>query len=249
MNLSPQVGVILIGNELLSGQTQDLNLSHIAKKLRSIGICVRECIMIPDDEQVIIDTVLDYSKRFQYVFTTGGIGPTHDDITAASIAKAFGRTYEINQEATQLLHDRYGPDDFTDSRMRMAYMPSGVTIIHNQASAAPGFQIENVFVMAGIPAIMQSMMENVLTTLEHGAPLYHQEIFCDIPEGLMAEDLRSIQQAYPQIEIGSYPHWVEGHPHSLKVSVHGYDLGLVEEVCHKVQKAYEHKAMERKSRA
>jgi len=128
-------------------------------------------------------------------------------------------------------------------------MPSGVTIIHNQASAAPGFQIENVFVMAGIPAIMQSMMENVLTTLEHGAPLYHQEIFCDIPEGLMAEDLRSIQQAYPQIEIGSYPHWVEGHPHSLKVSVHGYDLGLVEEVCHKVQKAYEHKAMERKSRA
>lgn len=248
MNLSPQAGVILIGNELLSGQTQDLNLSYIAKKLRAIGICIKECIIIPDEEQCIIDTVLDYSKRFQYVFTTGGIGPTHDDITAASIAKAFGRTYEVNQEASQLLHDRYGPDDFTDSRMRMAYMPSGVRIIHNQASAAPGFQIENVFVMAGIPAIMQSMLENVLTTLEHGTPLYHQEIFCDIPEGLMAEDLRAIQHSYPQIEIGSYPHWVEGHPHSLKVSVHGYDLALVEEVCHQVQKAYEEKDRLRKSR-
>ena len=155
-------GIILIGNELLSGQTADLNLNHIAKKLFNHGIDLMETIVIPDLEDEIIRVVRDYSKRFSYVFTTGGIGPTHDDITAETLSKAFGRAYTQNQQAYEILRAKYGDKDFTDSRGRMTMMPEGSELIYNDATAAPGFRVENVYVMAGIPYIMQTMLDHAL---------------------------------------------------------------------------------------
>lgn len=234
-NLPPiTAGIILIGNELLSGQTQDKNMNYIAKKLADLHIDLLETIVIPDREEDIIRVVRDHHHRFTYVFTTGGIGPTHDDITAEAISKAFNRPYVLHPEARKILADKYGQEELNDSRRRMAMMPEGASLIFNDVSNAPGFKIENVFVMAGIPSIMQSMMDYVVPTLQRGPERYKTVMFYDIKEGQIAPGLRQIQQQYPNILIGSYPHWPKGTHEGLKISIQGHDQQEVQKAADEI---------------
>ncbi len=199
--------VLLIGDEILSGRTQDKNLAHIATALADVGVEVREAHIIPDTRQVIIDSVNGLRQRFDYVFTTGGIGPTHDDITAACIAEAFGVPLEIHPLAHQSLqehYDRLGAS-FNEARQRMARIPHGATLIDNPISSAPGFAIGNVYVMAGIPRIMQAMLENVLPSLRGGEKIASITITAAIPEGTIAAAMTQLQEAHPEISIGLYP--------------------------------------------
>jgi len=200
-------GVIIIGNEILSGRTQDANLSFIAKKLNQRGILVKEARVIPDSEDVIADTVYHFHKTYSYVFTTGGIGPTHDDITAASVAKAFGREVEFNSQAVEILKQRYSQEDLTPGRKNMARMPKGAKLVANPVTQAPGFQIENVYVLAGIPEVMYGMLDSILPHLNSGQSIYSRAVRCSKPEGEVAEGLGVIQQQYQDIDIGSYPYW------------------------------------------
>lgn len=199
--------VVLIGNELLSGRTQDTNLSYIAKGLVTKGIRVVESRVIPDDHDHIVTVINELRKKYTYVFTTGGIGPTHDDITADCVADAFSVNLPIHPEAKQLLlnyFDKRGIE-VNDDRLRMARIPDGASLIDNPVSIAPGFRLHNVFVFAGVPKIMQAMFENVLPTLETGEVINSVSIRCNLGEGTIASPLRAIQADYPNVDIGSYP--------------------------------------------
>lgn len=202
--------VVVIGNEILSGRTQDTNTSFIAEKLTAKGVRLQEVRVIPDIEKTIVDTVNEMRKKHDYVFTTGGIGPTHDDITAESIAKAFDIGIDVNDEAFRLLEEYYGIEELTAPRAKMARIPDGATLIPNPVSAAPGFRVDNVFVFAGVPRIMQAMMEHILGDLEGGDPVLSCSISCSLPESEMAEDVGELQNKYNNIEIGSYPHFRAG---------------------------------------
>jgi len=197
--------LIIIGNEVLSGRTQDKNLAWLAKELNEIGIRLAEARVIPDNTQVIIDTVGACRKKFAYVFTTGGIGPTHDDITSDAIARAFGVKLERNQEAETILQRHYGKEKLNAARLKMADIPAGASLIRNAVSAAPGFCIENVYVMAGVPAIMQAMFESFKHELKGGAKMLSRAVSAYVTEGAIAERLSAIQDQYPDVEIGSYP--------------------------------------------
>lgn len=219
MNAGKQVtaGMIVIGNEILSGRTKDKNIGFVAEQLTENGITMKEARVIPDDRRIIADTVNDFRGRFDYVFTSGGIGPTHDDITAESVALAFGREVELNKDAYDILLDYYGEADFTPARQRMCRMPEGVdALIPNPVSAAPGFTIENVHVMAGVPKIMQAMLGFVLPNLQGGDKVLSLTVSCMIPESKLAEGLAQLQTRYPQVDIGSYPSFKDG---SFGVSV------------------------------
>ena len=161
-------GIIIIGNEILSGRTKDLNTSVLSKWLNSIGIKVVEARAIPDIEEIIINTVNELKQKFDYVFTSGGIGPTHDDITAESISKAFRLKYEIHKEAYKILEKYYGANEFNEGRQRMSWMPSNANLILNPASGAPGFYIENVFCLPGVPSILESMLPSLANKLVGG---------------------------------------------------------------------------------
>lgn len=208
--MSPTAGIIVIGNEILSGRTQDTNVNWIAIKLTQIGVRLKEARVIPDDEQTIVDTVNHFRKTYDYVFTTGGIGPTHDDITADSIGKAFGVEVKVHDEAFRILEQHYGIEELTPPRAKMARIPVGGSLILNPVSAAPGFKIENVYVMAGVPRIMQAMLDNILPTLAGGDPILSNSISCSVPESAVAEALGEIQNAHPEVDIGSYPHFRAG---------------------------------------
>lgn len=218
--------VLLIGNELLSGQTVDKNMNYIAKSLFKHGVDLRECAVIADVQEDIIRVVKDFSTRFTYVFTTGGIGPTHDDITAETMAKAFNRPFVQNKEAFEILREKYGEANLTDSRGRMTMMPEGVELIYNQATAAPGFRIENVFVMAGIPYIMQTMMDHALTMIPKGQARHKSLVLIKVYESFLAPGLHQIQDQYPEVEIGSYPHWIEGQAWGVRVAITSSDEEL-----------------------
>jgi len=202
--------VIIIGNEILSGRTQDTNLSFIGRHLDLLGIRLVEARIIPDVEQVIIDTVNEFRSAYNYVFTTGGIGPTHDDITAQSIAKAFGIHLERNPEAVVRLEKYYDPDRINETRLKMADIPAGAVLIDNPISGAPGFQVENVFVMAGVPTIMQLMFEGIEDRLTGNVPILTASVATNLGESSLAEDLGKLQQRYPDINIGSYPYFKKG---------------------------------------
>jgi molybdenum cofactor synthesis domain-containing protein len=223
-------GIILIGNELLSGHTQDKNLSYIAGHLNTLGITLKEVVVVPDMEEEIVRVVRDYSQRFTYVFTTGGIGPTHDDITAGAIAKAFHRSLVLFPEIMETFEKKYEAPtpELKEARLRMASLPDGCTLIHNKLETAPGFQVENVFSMAGIPYIMHAMLETVLPRLERRPPPFIQSIVCEITEAKVATGLSLIQKGYPSVDIGSYPHWIDDHPDSLKIIVKGFDNAQVQ---------------------
>ena len=200
-------GIIIIGNEILSGRTKDTNTSTLAVWLNSLGIKVDEVRVIPDIEQTIIDTVNIFRKKFRYVFTSGGIGPTHDDITADCVAKAFDVGISENDEAIKMLLERIPLADLNASRRRMARIPHGAKLIENSVSKAPGFQIGNVFVMAGVPSVMQAMLEVVIDRMETGQKLYSCNILTNIKEGDIADTLRSIQSRTSTVSIGSYPYY------------------------------------------
>jgi len=202
--------ILIIGNEVLSGRTHDANLAFLANALNEIGIQVGEARVIPDDEKIIIDTVNYARAAFDYVFTTGGIGPTHDDITASCIAKAFNRPLIRNEEAVAILKTHYPSTDLNEARLRMANTPSEAILIENPISKAPGFQVENVFVLAGVPRIAQAMFENLKPRLKGAAPVISKTISTNLGEGLIAGPLGEIQNKFPDVEIGSYPYFGDG---------------------------------------
>ncbi len=202
--------LLIIGNEILSGRTQDTNLAYIAKGLNEVGVQLREARVIPDIAETIIATVNEVRAKFDYVFTTGGIGPTHDDITSECIARAFGLPLTLHPEAHKILLGHYKPGDLNAARLRMAHTPEGAVLIDNPVSRAPGFQIGNVFVMAGIPRVMQAMFDGVKHRLAGGRPVLSRTVSCALPEGVLAEGLGAIQQRYVDLDIGSYPSYRQG---------------------------------------
>jgi len=199
--------LLIIGNEILSGRTQDKNMAFLGQGLNDLGIRLMEVRVIPDIEAVVVGTLNDVRRRFDYVFTTGGIGPTHDDITADCVAKAFGRPLIVNPEARAILAAHYeaSGSQLTEARLRMARTPEGATLIENPVSKAPGFQVENVFVMAGIPAIMQAMFASLRHRLVGGKPLQSRTVAVEMGESFVADGLARLQERFPEVEIGSYP--------------------------------------------
>ena len=202
-------GIIIIGDEILSGRTKDLNGNWIAQELSEIGIRVIEIKIILDDKLTIIETVNDYRKKFSYIFTCGGIGPTHDDITTDAVASAFNLKLEKNQEAMRRLREHYKNSkiEFNESRQKMAIIPVGAKLIDNAVSAAPGFNLENLYVFAGVPKIMQSMFFSIKDKLVGGNILISQTISCNIGEGKIANSLEKIENKYKDLKIGSYPYF------------------------------------------
>ena len=199
--------ILIIGNEVLSGRTQDANVSFISNWLNvNCGISVEEVRIIPDIEKIIITNVLSLSKKFNYVFTTGGIGPTHDDITSLSVSRAFKAKYEFQKDAYNILEKYYGKKNFNDGRKKMAKMPSGASLIHNPSSAAPGFKIKNVFCLPGVPLILKSMINNLKPYLIKGEVTKSKTLNLKTVESFIASDLEKLQNNYlKKVEIGSYP--------------------------------------------
>ena len=197
--------VVIIGNEILSGRTQDANLAYIAKKLNARGIRLKEARVIPDLCETIVATVNEARPRFDYVFTTGGIGPTHDDITSECIARAFGVPLTLHPEAKRILELHYRPDQINPARLRMAHMPEGAELVRNAVSRVPGFRIGNVYVLAGVPEVMQAMIDDLVPTLAGGAPVRSRSIACQLAEGVLAAGLEAVQRRFPDLDIGSYP--------------------------------------------
>jgi len=211
-NKKINVAILIIGNEILSGRTQDLNVSFISNWLNNnCGISISEVRIIPDIEKKIIFNVLDLSKKFKYVFTTGGIGPTHDDITSLSISKAFNIKYEFNAEAFTILESYYGKKNFNEPRKKMAKMPVGSKLIYNPSSSAPGFKIKNVFSLPGVPTILQSMMPNLKKFLIKGLKTNSLTVSVLSVESRIAHILTILQNKYlKKIDIGSYPFFRHG---------------------------------------
>lgn len=200
-------GLLVIGDEILSGRTKDKNIGYIADYLTAIGIDLREVRVVPDTEDDIIAALDALRVRYTYVFTTGGIGPTHDDITADSVAKAFGVTINYDPRAVAIMKERFAATgaEMNEARMRMTRIPAGADLVTNKVSAAPGFWIGNVIVMAGVPSIMQAMLDAVAPKLETGAKMLSQTVRADLREGDIGTELGEIAQAHPDVMIGSYP--------------------------------------------
>ena len=202
--------VIVIGDEVLSGRTKDVNINFLAKGLSQIGVRLREARVIPDDNAAIQSVVDECRKRHDYVFTTGGIGPTHDDITAQAIADLFELPLVLDPEARRRLVDRYGEGHLNEARLKMAHVPQGAMLIDNPVSAAPGFRVENVFVMAGVPMIVEAMFEGVKGELNGGDPVLSHTVSSFVMEGDLAAGLGSVQQRFPNLSFGSYPYYRGG---------------------------------------
>jgi molybdenum cofactor synthesis domain-containing protein len=204
--------MIVIGDEILSGRTRDRNIGHLADVMTAIGIDLKEVRIVADEEGQIIEAVNALRARHDYVFTTGGIGPTHDDITADSVARAFGVPCEPDAATHALLAAHYAERglEFNEARQRMARMPRGAETIANPVSMAPGFRIGNVHVMAGVPAIFQAMLDNVVPTLKTGTKLVSAIVHCPFGEGVIGVPLAEIQKAHPETIIGSYPKYLDG---------------------------------------
>ena len=203
-------GIIIIGNEILSGRTKDLNTSTLSKWFNSIGIKVVEVRVIPDIEEIIINTVNELKQKFDYVFTSGGIGPTHDDITSESVSKAFSLKYEIHKEAYKILEKYYGTKDFNEGRQRMSWMPSKANLILNPSSGAPGFYVKNVFCLPGVPAILESMLPNLTNKIVGGEPILSKTISLRTLESEIAKPLKKVQEKNNEVDIGSYPFFRKG---------------------------------------
>ncbi len=206
-NKKVNAAILIIGNEILSGRTQDKNLLFISNWLNSkCGIIVSEARIIPDLEKIIIKNILELSKKFNYVFTTGGIGPTHDDITAESISKAFKLKYEYHKEAFGILENYYGKSKFNDGRKKMAKMPKGSKLIYNPSSAAPGFITKNIISLPGVPSILNSMIENCKRYLIKGSEVHSKTLSLFTVESNISKKLGLIQKKYKKfVDIGSYP--------------------------------------------
>ena len=215
-NTKVNAAILIIGNEILSGRTQDTNTSTIALWLNSIGVKVNEVRVIPDIEKIIIDTVNHLKKINDYVFTTGGIGPTHDDITAQSISKAFNLEYEIHKEAFKILETYYKTGEFNEGRQKMVWMPKNANLILNPTSGAPGFNVENVFCLPGVPSILKSMLGGLQNKIIGGKPILSHTISLRTVESEIAKSLTDVQVNNKDLEIGSYPFF---HAGKLGVSI------------------------------
>ncbi|MBL0941509.1 MAG: competence/damage-inducible protein A [Alphaproteobacteria bacterium] len=226
--LQPTAALIVIGNEILSGRTQDQNVAFIAQKLNNLGIILTEVSIIPDIEEIIIQKIQILSKSYSYVFTTGGIGPTHDDITIQSVAKAFHVPLELNQSIAKVLEDECHSRGIplNEARLKMALVPKGAKLIPNSVTHIPGVSLENVYVFAGIPIIMRAMFEEIIPLLNHGSPIKSQTIQGYAREGDLAAGLTQIQQTYPQVDIGSYP-VSSDDVHSVSIVVRGTDEKII----------------------
>ena len=215
-NTKVNAAILIIGNEILSGRTQDTNTATLATWLNSIGVKVEEVKIIPDDENNIIQSLNTYRTVFNYVFTTGGIGPTHDDITAQSVAKAFGIKYEIHKEAYKILESYYKPGEFNEGRQKMVWMPENANLILNPTSGAPGFSVGNVFCFPGVPSILKSMLGGLTNTIVGGEPILSLTISLRTVESEIAKSLSEVQNNNKDVEIGSYPFF---HAGKLGVSI------------------------------
>ena len=226
--------VLVIGDEILSGRTQDTNSNTIARFLGVLGIDLKEIRTVGDVEAEIVAALNALRARYSYVFTTGGIGPTHDDITADAVAKAFGVGIDIHSEALAMLATRIKPEDMNEMRRRMARIPFGATLVKNAVSAAPGFRIGNVFVMAGVPAIMQAMLEDIAPTLARGAVVHAITIAARIAEGAIAGPLAALQREHAAVAIGSYPFY-RPDGFGVQLVARGRDLEGVEKVAQGIE--------------
>jgi molybdenum cofactor synthesis domain-containing protein len=225
-----KAAIVIIGNEILSGRTLDINTQYIAKKLSEIGIKLVETRIIADDHDSIISSILDLKHKYDYIFTTGGIGPTHDDITAKAVADAFNIPLERNEEAYNIIKAFYDSkgEALNSGRIKMSFLPKGSTLINNPISWAPGFIIKNVFVMAGVPHIMRAMLDHVIPKLQHNLPIMDRSIDIMVGESLVAEDFANLQNKYPEIEMGSYPFEKNGK-HGTTLALRSIDLIKLEQ--------------------
>lgn len=197
--------IVVIGNEILSGRTRDINVSFLAKWLNELGVRVEEVRIIEDKEKSIIKCIYEIKKKFKYIFTTGGIGPTHDDITSKSIAKAFKQSYGFHKEAYTILEKYYGPKKFNEGRKKMAMLPKKAALIYNPSSGAPGFIVENVFCLPGVPSILKSMVSGLKNKIPGGEKILSKTISIKAVESEIAKSLEKVQNKFNKLEIGSYP--------------------------------------------
>lgn len=225
--------ILVIGDEILSGRTQDSNSHWIAGQLVRHGISLVEARTVPDHKALIIKALNELRDTVDYVFTTGGIGPTHDDITAQSVAEAFGVPLEKDSVAYKILQDYYGEQELTAAREKMAMIPQNALLIENSVSGAPGFRIGNVYVFAGVPQIMQAMFETIVHTLEGGLPILTSAISCSLPESVLAGDIGALQSALPEVQIGSYPSYRNGNL-GVSLVVRATDQGVLESTTQKL---------------
>ena len=216
-------GMLVIGDEILSGRTKDKNIGYVAEFLTNIGVDLKEVRVVADDEGAIVEALNALRHRYNYVFTTGGIGPTHDDITADSVAKAFGVPIDVDPRARALLEARFPSGQLNEARLRMARIPAGADLVTNRVSAAPGFHLGNVFVMAGVPSIMQAMMDMIGPQLETGVKMLSETVRADAREGDVGSELGEIAKAHPDVSIGSYPFFDEARGPNTNIVVRSRD--------------------------
>ncbi|RLQ88038.1 competence/damage-inducible protein A [Notoacmeibacter ruber] len=224
----PTAAMLVIGDEILSGRTKDRNAGHLAERLDPVGIALREIRVVPDETARIVDAVNALRRSYTYVFTSGGIGPTHDDITAAAIAEAVGQPLIEDDRAIAILEEYYHERNlpFTAARRRMTRMPEGSSLIQNRVSAAPGFVALNIYVMAGIPSVFSAMLDAVLPTLQLSEPLKIETVATGLGEGVFGEALAEIAERYPSMSIGSYPRH-DGTHYTAEIVIRGIDAGAV----------------------
>jgi molybdenum cofactor synthesis domain-containing protein len=216
-------GMLVIGDEILSGRTKDKNIGYVAEYLTGIGIDLKEVRVVADGEAAIVEALNALRTRYDYVFTTGGIGPTHDDITADCVAKAFGVPIDVDPRARALLEARFQGGELNAARLRMARIPAGAELVRNKVSAAPGFHIGNVFVMAGVPSIMQAMMDVIGPQLKTGLKIFSETVRADTREGDIGTPLGEIAAAHPEVSIGSYPFFDEARGPNTNIVVRSRD--------------------------
>lgn len=236
---NPTAAMIVIGDEILSGRTRDSNMHHLAGQLTSVGIDLKEVRVVGDEHGTIIAAVQELARVYDSVFTSGGIGPTHDDITADCIAAAFGREIDVREDARALLAAHYekSKTDLNDARLRMARIPEDAILIENPVSAAPGFQLENVYVMAGVPAVFEAMVASVLPTLTGGAPLISSTMRIERGEGDIAGPLGQVAKDHPTLSIGSYPFQKDGK-YGAHVVIRGNDQSEIDAAVKKLEAAF-----------
>jgi molybdenum cofactor synthesis domain-containing protein len=220
--------LLVIGDEILSGRTKDKNIGHIAEYMTAIGIDLREVRVVPDEEPEIVDALNALRARYTYVFTTGGIGPTHDDITADAVAKAFGVGIDVDERVLAIMRERFRPEDINEARLRMARIPFGADLVENSHNKVPGFWIGNVIVMAGVPVIMQAMLDGVAPKLRTGAKMLSTTIRADRREGDIGSALGAVAKAHPDVMIGSYPFWADDGTPNTNLIVRSRDAAKMD---------------------
>ena len=235
--------IVIIGNEILSGRTQDVNVVAVSKWLNELGVKLEEVRVIPDIENSIIKTINELKKNFNYVFTTGGIGPTHDDITSKSIGKAFNLSYGYHKEAYAILEEYYGKTKFNDGRKKMAMMPIKASLILNPSSGAPGFILDNVYCLPGVPSILKSMLGGLKNKIKGGKKIFTKTISVQTVESEIAKPLERIQQKFKRVEIGSYPFFRQGKV-GVSIVARSTDKNLIFDCCKDIKDFIKKKKIE-----